>query len=101
MYECSACGAEFEPEEAEGGRTETQFDIFCPECDAGVVLGGDAEEARRQQEIQERILTELQDLAEETETPDYVGPQYPLGRLRDDLERILDEIDTELARRDK
>lgn len=101
MFECSACGAEFRPEEADGGRTETQFDIFCPECDAGVIPGGNAEEARRQREVQAQILTELQRLAEDTRTPDHIGPQYPLERLRDDLERMVNQIDTELARREE
>lgn len=101
MYECSACGAEFRPEEAGEGGTETQFDIFCPECDAGVIPGGDGEEARRQREVQRQILSEVQELAEETQTPDYIGPQYPLERLRDDLEQLLSQIDAELERRDK
>lgn len=100
MYECSACGTEFRAEEI-AGECETQFDIFCPECNAGVIPGGDGEEARRQREVQEQIITKLQDLAEETRTPEYVGPQYPLERLQDNLEQILNQIDAELTRRDE
>jgi len=101
MFVCSTCGAEFGPDEAVRGVTETQFDMFCPKCDAGVLPDGDGEEARRQRQMQEQILTELRELAEETHTPDYEGEQYPIDRLKEDLERLLIKIESELARRDE
>jgi len=99
MYVCSACGAEFEQNVGRSGESDTRFDIFCPECGAGVIPDGDAEEFRRQREAQRQILTELRDLAEETQTPSYEGEQYPIDTLKEDLERLLTQIESELSRR--
>jgi len=93
----SVCGTEFEPDEAVKGVSDTWFDIFCPRCDAGVIPNG--EEANRQQKTPKQILTELRELAEETQTSDYEGEQYPIDRLKEDLERLLNDIKSELARR--
>lgn len=99
MYSCSACGTEFHPEEGRSGSSDTRFDFFCPECGEGVVPDGDAEEIRRQREVQKQIINDIQELAEETNTPSYEGPQHSIELLRDRLQQILDYIDSELERR--
>lgn len=99
MYACSACETDFRPEEAIRAGSETQFNMFCPECGAGVIPDGDGEELRRQREVQRQILTELREITEETETPDIEGESYPIERLKDDLEQLLADIESELERR--
>lgn len=101
MHTCSACGTEFRPEEGQAGKSDTRFDIFCPNCGAGVIPDGDAVEVRRRREVQKKIISDIQDLGEETKTPSYQGPQHSIELLRDRLRQILDEINTELERRDK
>jgi len=101
MYMCSACGTEFHPEEGRSDSSETRFDFFCPECGEGVVPDGDAEEVRRRREVQKQTISDIQDLAEETKTSSYEGPQHSIEVLRDRLQRILEDIDTELERRNE
>ena len=76
MYTCSACGTEFHPEEDKSSSSDTRFDFFCPGCDEGVVPDGDAEEVRRRRQVQKQIINDIQELAEETDTPSYEGPQH-------------------------
>lgn len=101
MHTCSACGTEFRPEEGRTDQTDTRFDFFCPNCGEGVIPDGDAEEVRRQRDVQQQIINEIQELAEETKTPSYQGPQHSIELLRERLQRIVDDIDAELKRRDR
>lgn len=101
MHTCSACGDEFRPEEGRSGESDTRFDLFCPNYGAGVIPDGDAEEVRRQRHVQRQIINDIQELAEETKTASYEGPQHSIEVLRDRLQRILDDINTELERRNE
>ena len=101
MLICSDCGTEFRPEEGQSGESDTRFDLSCPNCGAGVILDDDAEEVRRQREVQRQIINDIQELAEETKTPSYEGAQHSIEVLRDRLQRILDDIDTEMERRNE
>jgi uncharacterized Zn finger protein (UPF0148 family) len=101
MHTCSACGNGFRPEDGRSGESDTRFDLFCPNCGAGVIPDGDAEEIRRQRDVQREIINDIQELAEETKTASYEGPQHSIEVLRDRLQRILDNIDTELERRNE
>lgn len=97
MITCSACRIEFLREEGQTGESDIRFDVFCPECGSGVVPDGDAEEIRRQRDVQKHVINDIQELAEETQTPQ--GPQHSIEYLRDRLEQILEDIDIELAHR--
>ena len=100
MITCSACGEEFAKEENAKNVSDIGFDFFYPACGAGVIEGGNAEEVRRQQEVQTVVISQIQELAEETQTPGYEGPQHSIEQLRHRLRQILNEIDSELERRE-
>jgi hypothetical protein len=75
------------------------FDWQCPRCDEPVVLDGSAEEQQRRRQARERISEQIRDLGDELDTPSYQPSPYSVEELRERLESILDEIESETDRR--
>jgi uncharacterized Zn finger protein (UPF0148 family) len=90
MLTCSAFDTAFRGEDGRTGKSDTRFDVFCPNCGQGVIPDGDAEEIRRQRTVQKQIIKEIQTLAEETQTASYAGSQHSIWVLRDRLQEIID-----------
>jgi hypothetical protein len=75
------------------------FDWQCPDCGRAVLIDGNAKEQRRQREAREQVAEQIQEFADELDTPGYQPSPYSIEEMRDRLESILNSIDEELDQR--
>ncbi|WP_424005614.1 hypothetical protein ACOZ4I_20330 (plasmid) [Haloarcula salina] len=63
------------------------------------MIDGNAKERQQQMQAREEIADQIQDFADELDTPGYQPTPYSVERIRDRLESILNTADEELERR--
>lgn len=95
--DCSHCGEEIAARPLD--QSDTMFDWQCPNCGGEVLIDGNATEQQRQREARERITEQIQDLAAELDTPSYEPAPYSVEELKERVEDILEDIETELNQR--
>jgi predicted RNA-binding Zn-ribbon protein involved in translation (DUF1610 family) len=95
--DCSHCGQEVEVRP--GGAEDTMFSWECTNCGEWVLLDGNAKEQQQRNQAKRAITAEIQELAAEIDTPGYEPAPYSVEKLKEELERILDEAESELERR--
>jgi len=95
--ECSFCSEHIDARP--WNESDTMFDWQCPDCGRPVLIDGNAKEKRRQRQVREQISNQIQEFADELDTPGYEPAPYSVEQMRDRLELILDSIDEELDQR--
>jgi len=95
--ECSHCESHIDAIPL--NMTDTMFDWQCPRCDEPVVIDGSATEQQRRSQAREHISNQIIDLGNELDTPNYRPSPYSVEKLEERLESILEEIESEIDRR--